>query len=235
MEATPAVEHRRPVRETAAQKLARQTGEFFTGLARMVTLTAIVTPVLFAAFLTIDIPVRMFDGIVASDALVRPSNWLSRGGLIMATVPLLMILIARRFGGEEAFRVITAAWGVAALGVLAELAILAPALEPGDFPSARFIMVFVASAMATQYIAVGVYDVARGGDNWWRAPLYGALGGYLAYALIYFPFAYWGARLPWHNWMIGDFAIKAAMAFGFLGIYGMLRRRLRPRGGFGGI
>ena len=98
-----------------------------------------------------------------------------------------------------------------------------------------FTIGFVASAMAAQYIAVNVYDVARGGDNWWRAPFYGALAGYLAHILIYFPVAFWGRGLPWHNWMVGDLALKATMAFMFVGVYGVLRRRLKPQGGLGGI
>ena len=234
MEAYSAVEKRRPIRETAAEKFARQTAEFFAAMARMVVLTVILTPVLLASFLTVDIPMRFFDGLVGGDLAVRPSNWLSRGAVIMAMTPLLAILFARRVGGDEASRAITAAWGVAALAVFAELSYLAPALEDGDFPPVRFTMVFVVSAMAAQYVAIGVYDVARGGENWWRAALYGALGGYITYALIYFPGIYIGVKAPWLNWMIGDFAIKALFAFLFIPVYGALRRTLKPTMGFGG-
>jgi len=234
MEPATPVETRRPVRITALQRLMDQSSEFFSGLTRMTLLAAILTPVLLVAFLTIDLPVRVFDGAAGGDFAVRPSNWLTRGGLVMALAPLLAILFSRRFGGDEASRAITASWGVAALAVFAELSYLAPALEPQDFPGARFTMVFVASAMAGQYIAVNVYDVARGGGQWWRAPLYGALSGYFVHVLIYFPVAFWGQGAPWLNWMVGDFAIKAMLAFAFLPVYGLLRRKLRPRGGFGG-
>ncbi|MEM9495111.1 MAG: hypothetical protein AAGA09_03840 [Pseudomonadota bacterium] len=235
MEGYYAVEKRRPVRETAAEKLSRETAEFFAGLIRMAVLSLILTPVLLAAFLTVDIPMRLFDGFVGTDLAVRPSNWLSRGGMLIALTPLIAILFARRVGGDEASRAITASWGVAAIAVMAELTYLAPALEAGDFPTVRFSMVFVASAMAAQYVAVGVYDVARGGQNWWRAALYGALGGYIAYGLIYFPGIYFGVGAPWLNWMIGDMAIKAVLAFLFVPVYGMLRRPLKPTRGFGGI
>ena len=46
--------------------------------------------------------------------------------------------------------------------------------------------------------------------------------------------AYWTAEAPWINWMVQDFALKALLAFAFLGVYRLLRKGLRPRGGFGG-
>lgn len=235
MEVHYAVETRRPVRETAAQRLARHSAEFFSALARLLVLTAILAPLLLAAFLTADLQLRAFDPMFGDLPAVRPSNWLTRGGFIMALVPFVAILFARRVGGDEASHAVTAAWGVAALGVLAELSFLAPVLEADDFPSARFAMVFAASAMAAQYVAIGVYDVARGGDNWWRAPFYGAVAAGVTYAVIYFPGVYWGAPAPWLNWLVGDLAIKLLLATIFLGLYGLMRGAIRPRGGFGGI
>jgi len=233
MEATPAVEKHTP-RETALQRLVRNSGDFLKSMTRMTVLTALVLPILLLAFLTVDLPVRAFDGLFGDGVEVRASNWLTRGAFLMGLAPLFIILIARKYGGDEASRVVTAAWGVAAVAVFAELSYLSPELESGDLPGARFVMAFVASAMAAQYIAASVYDVARGATQWWRAPLYGAIGGSLAYELIYFPWVYWGSSLPWGNWMVGDFAIKMLCAFAFLPVYGMLRRTLKPKGGFGG-
>lgn len=233
MEASTVVEKRRP-RETALRRLIRQTGETGAALGRMGVLAAILTPVLLLSFLTVDLPMRIFDGFAGGDAALRPSNWLSRGGFIMALAPLVAILFARKYGGEEASRAITAAWGIAALAVFAELSYLAPALEAGDMPPVRFSVVFVASAMAAQYVAVNVYDVARGGGRWWRAPLFGAIGGYLVYALIYFPGVFLGAGAPWLSWMIAYVAIMGLLALAFLPAYALLRKSLRPKGGYGG-
>ena len=221
-------------KETAVQRLMRQSGEFSTALSRMALLTVILAPLLLASFLTIDIPMRAFDGLFAEAVSLRPSNWLTHGGLIMAFATLVTILFARRYGGDEASRAVTAAWGLAAVVVFAELSYLAPALESGDMPGVRFTVTFVASAMAAQYIAANIYDVARGNEYWWRAPLYAALFGYGAYVLIYFPGIYYGKSAPWLNWLVGDFAIKSLMAFSFLPIYGALRRIMRPRAGYGG-
>lgn len=229
-----AVEKHNP-RETAMERLARHSGVFLTGLMRMVMLAVMLTPLLLAAILTVDIPVHLFDGIAGDHIASRPSNWLSRGGVIMSMAPLAVILFARKYGGDEASRAVTASWGVAAAAIFAQLSILAPSLEDGDLPGVRFTVFFTASAMAAQYVAASAYDISRGGARWWRAPLYGALLGYGIYALIYFPGVYAGFGAPWVNWMIGDFAIKTLFALLFLPVYGFLRKPLKPKGGYGGI
>lgn len=233
MEVAPAVE-RRKERETALQRLSRKFAEFGAALARLAALAAILTPLLLASFLTVDIPIRFLDPLFGGAVGLRPSNWLSRGDFLMSFAPLLAILFTRRVGGDEATRAVTASWLLAAAAVLIELSVLAPVLEDGDFPSARFSVVFVLSAMAGQYVAVNVYDIARGGGRWWRAPLFAAIGAYLAYALIYFPGLYAGTPAPWINWMVADYALKTLLAAAFLALYWLLRARLRPKRGLGG-
>ncbi len=229
-----AVVEKHTPRETAVQRLARTSGAFFTALARLAMLAMMLTPVLLAAILTIDIPFHGFEWFAGDAVASRPSNWLTRGGFIMGLAPLLVMLMSRKYGGEEASRAVTASWGLVAAAVFAELSILAPSLEEGDLPGVRFTMIFTASAMAAQYVAASAYDISRGGERWWRAPLYGALGGYLVFVLIYFPGVYAGTGAPWINWMVGDFAIKMLVAVAFLPVYGVLRSALRPRGGYGG-
>jgi len=229
------VTERHTPRETAMQRLGRHTAEFFAALARVLVLAGILAVVIAFAFLTADLPFRAFDRFFGGAEAVRPSNWLTVGGLVMGAGALIAMLFARKFGGDEANRAVTAAWAIAAFAVFAELSYLAPMLEEGDFPSVRFVVGFVASAMAAQYVAVGVYDVARGGGAWWRAPLFGAIGGYLVHGLVYFPYVYWGAGVPWANWMVTDFAIRVGLAIVFfLPVYLMLRKTLRPKGGYGG-
>jgi queuosine precursor transporter len=233
MEAMTAIERREP-RETAMQRLARQTGEFATALSRLALLAILVTPILIGSFLTVDMPMRAFDGVFGADTALRPSSWLTWGGFVMAFAPLVIILFARKYGGEEASRVVTASWGLAAMAVFAELSYLAPSLEDGDMPSVRFTVLFVSSAMASQYFAASAYDIVRGGARWWRAPFIAAISGYVVSGLIYFPGVYLGSGAPWLNWMVGDFAIKAAIAIAFLPVYAVLRKTFRPTGGFGG-
>lgn len=233
MEISVAVEERREVKETPAQKLLRVTRQFLADLARTALLAAVFLPIILASFLTLDIPVKEIDHLF-STGLLKPSNWFTWGGFFMALGPMAGVLIARRFGGDEASRAITAAWGIAAVAVVAELTYLAPVLEEGDFPSTRFVVAFVASAMAGQFLAVTSYDFSRGSGSWWRAPLFATLIGYGVQAVIYYPSVYWGAGAPWANWMVTDFAVKSIFAFSLLPIYWRFRKKLKPRGGFGG-
>ena len=232
MEVSVAVEQHNP-KETPLQRLTRNIAEFGVALMRTFILAAIFIPVLLTSFLTVDLPFRAFDRFFTEPAL-RPSVWLSWGGVAMALAPLVAVLFARRHGGDEASRVITASWGVAALLVFAEISYLAPNLEAGDFPSVKFVTVFVISAMGSQFLAASIYDVIRGGGAWWRAPLYSVMCGYALGAVIYYPFIYTGTGAPWANWMIGDLSVKLLIALAFLPVYHALRRSLRPRGGYGG-
>ena len=229
----PTIIERHTPHETAIERVARESRDFGIGLLRLALLTLILTPFLLWAFLTADLPIYALDRFFSSNAAIAPSHWLTQGGLAIAFAPLVSILMARRFGGDEASRVITAAWTLAAIVVFFELSYLAPALDAGDLPSVRFTLGTVISAMAAQFIAVNIYDVARGGGRWWRAPFYGALWGYVISAALYFPFIYFGTGAPWLHWMVGDIAVKAVVAMGFLLVYGALRRPLRPRGGLG--
>ena len=233
MEIPAAVEHRRPVRETPAEKLAREIGAFGVSLLRTATLTAVVTPLLLAAFLTVDLPVRRFD-LLFDATLLKPSLWLSIGGVLMTAALPLVLLIARRFGGDEASAAVTASWGVAAVLSFAGLSYIAPTIDNGDLPATRFVLAFVASAMVGQYLAIAVYDITRGGGPWWRAPLVACLFGFVAQAVIYFPWVYWNERQPWFSWLVFDIVLKVGVAFLFLPLYRFLLKPLRPRGGYGG-
>ena len=224
---------KRSVKETPLQKLSRSFAEFGRALIRILLLSLIFTPVLILSFLTVDLPFRAFDRFFIEPAL-RPSVWLGWGMVTIAVAPLISILFARRYGGDEAARVITASWGVAALLVLVEISILAPSLDVGDFPPVRFVVGFVVSAMSAQYFAPAIYDVTRGGGAWWRAPLYSAMSAYGVGAMIYYPVIYWDVEAPWVNWMIGDLAIKLLIALLFLPVYHFCKKFLRPRGGYGG-
>ncbi len=232
MEVAPPVESHRE-RATPMQRLLAAIGGFLVGFTRLAVLTALMLPILIASFLTVDIPVRALDHYFPMEAM-RPGNWLSRGDIFMAFGAMAGVLMARRFGGDEAARAITAAWGLAAFAAFAGIAYLAPDLAPGDLPAARYIAAFVLAAMMGQYMAVGLFDVLRGGTDWWRAPLYALLAGYAVHVTLFYGVAYWSSSVPWLNWMATDFALKAAMAVAFLWPYWRLRRGLKPRGGLGG-
>ncbi|MEO0400370.1 MAG: hypothetical protein AAF224_13220 [Pseudomonadota bacterium] len=228
----PPVETRHP-QLTPLQKLLRNLGDFALGAGRMAALCLVLTPIVLTAILVIDIPFRLLDQVFTSAAM-RPSGWLTNGHIVMAFGAMAVILIARRFGGDEAARTVTAAWSVAAVAAFAEFTYLAPLLEGGDLPSTRFVVGFVASAMVGQYVAAAFYDIVRGGEVWWRAPFYALLTAFAVHVALFYPIAFGASNAPWMAWMVIDFGLKAVMAVAFLGAYALLRKQLRPRGGLGG-
>ncbi len=233
MDIPAAVEQRRPIKETPLERLARLTREFLAALFRIALLSALLLPILIFSFLYVDVPFRGFDHIFG-DAVSKPGNWLSIGFLTMALAPVLVIFISRRFGGEEASRVVTASWTIAAIAAFAGVSYLSPVLETGDMPSVAFVVGFVGSSILAQFAAAAVYDITRGSERWWRAPFFAGLAAYLSQAFVYFPAAYWGSNAPWLNWLFQYVAFSAAGIVIFLGGYRLLMRTLRPRGGWGG-
>ncbi|MFN3959975.1 MAG: hypothetical protein ACK4NP_08685 [Parvularculaceae bacterium] len=233
MDIPAAVEHRRPIKETPLERLARHLRELLSALLRVTLLSGLLLPVIIFAILFVDRPFRGFDHFFSAP-ISKPGNWLSLGLLAMGAVPFLVILISRRFGGEEASRVVTASWTVAAAAAFAGVSYLSPTLDSGDMPSVAFVVGFVGSAILAQFAAAAVYDITRGGERWWRAPFFAALAASLLQALIYFPAAYWGSNAPWLYWLIQYVAMAAAGIVIFLAGYRVLMRPLRPRGGFGG-
>ncbi|MEM9705302.1 MAG: hypothetical protein AAF850_04405 [Pseudomonadota bacterium] len=220
--------------KTLIEKISRNFASFLTAFLRTAALSVFLLPLLLLSFMTVDLPFRPLDRFAPADAL-KPSLWLSWGGFAMAFAPLLVILFARRFGGDEASRVVTAAWGVAAISALAGILHWSPGLGAGDYPPVRFVAIFVGAAMAGQFVAASVYDVTRGGGPWWRAPLYSAMIGYAVSGLIYFPLLFRSVGAPWGSWLILDIAVKFLVLLSFLPLYHVLRDVLKPRGGFGGI
>lgn len=233
MEFATAVETRRTIKETPLEKLGRETRKFGAALVRVALLSMLIIPVLLFSFLTVDIPFRGFDHFFGL-APVKPGNWLSAGYFAMAAGPAIAILIARRFGGEEASRVITTAWAVAAFAAFAGVSYLSPQLEDGDMPSVAFMIAFVGSSILSQFVGAAIYDLTRGGGAWWRAPFFASLAAYLTQTFLYFPIAYWTSVAPWINWMVEDVGLKSLVIVVFLGVYRVLMKRLKPRGGFGG-
>jgi uncharacterized PurR-regulated membrane protein YhhQ (DUF165 family) len=233
LEFATAVETRRPIKETPLERLGREARRFGASLVRVALLAGLLIPVLLFSFLTVDIPFRGFDHFFGLSP-VKPGNWLSAGYFAIAAGPAIAILIARRFGGEEASRVITAAWAVAAFAAFAGFSYLSPQLEDGDMPSVAFMIAFVGSSILSQFVAAAIYDLTRGGGAWWRAPFFASLCAYLTQTFLYFPIAYWTSVAPWMNWMVEDIGLKAFVIVAFLGVYRVLMKKLKPRGGFGG-
>ena len=221
-------------RLTPAQRLAQDMQQFGSMGVRVALMAIALTIPLVIGILMVDMPARYLDSPFGLLPGLRPADWISSGHVVLAIVPLISLLFARRFGGSEVSYAIIAAWTVLAFFLLFELSILAAVIEEGDFPGVRFIVALVAGHMSGQLVSVGFYDIVRGGGRWWRAPFYSACVGYFVTSIIYFPVAYWHTNLPWGGWLVGNLLVMLVFSALLLPVYGLLRRRLRPRGGFGG-
>ena len=218
---------------TLKARMLRAFARFLERVVIVSGLSVFVLPLLLAALVTLDLPLGWFDEWAPSPGL-RASNWLSRGeGLLTASV-FLLVLMTRRYGALIVGRVQALSW-LLAIGISAAMLVyLAPDLTQADMPRGRYVVGVVVSWVLGQQVAIQTYDAVRG-RLWWRAPFYGALFGLLAQVLVFFPVAYGDAAVPWGRWMLLDFSIKVLAAAAFLLLYRLLRRRIAPRGGLGGV
>lgn len=220
--------------ETAAQKLRRDFLKFLYQSWLIGRLAFLLVPLLFISILMLDLPLRLYDGVVGGDPVLSASNWLSRGEGMLAFSVFFLILVTRSYGVGVVTKVHGLSWALSAGLASALLVYLAPQLSTDDWPSGRFAVGFLASWFLGQLFAVNIYALMRGG-KWWRAPLYGALFGFALQGAIYFPVVYWQSSVPWLNWLVMDFSIKAFLSVLFLLLYAVLRRALRPWLGRNGL
>ena len=219
--------------ETAAERFRRESLKFLYHCWQVGRLTLVLIPILGLSALLLDLPLRMYDGLVGGDPAFVASNWLSQGEGLLVLSMFFLVLVTRSYGPDFAIRVQSVSWIVTASLASILLIYLAPELTGDDWPGGRFAAGFLISWFVGQIFAVHFYDLMRGG-KWWRAPLYGLLVGFAVQAAIYFPVVYWDAGVPWISWMVIDFCLKAFLSVLFLGLYWMLRRPLRPYLGHGG-
>ena len=226
-------ERDRSAERTLKARMLRALARFLERLVIVSGLSVFVLPLLLGAIVTLDLPIGWFDGWAPSPGF-RASNWLSRGEVLLTGSVFLLVLMTRRYGSALVGRVQGLSW-LLAIGISALMLIyLAPDLTQDDMPRGRYVLGVIVSWFFGQQVAIQTYDAVRGG-LWWRAPFYGALFGLLAQVLVFFPVAYGDAAVPWGRWMLLDFSIKVLAAAAFLLLYGVLRRRIAPRGGLGGI
>ena len=142
--------------------------------------------------------------VAASNFLVRiPINdWLTWGALSYPIAFLVTDLINRRLGPDRARRVVYVGF---ACGVALSL-----------FTSTvRIALASGTAFLLAQLADVWLYDRMRR-LAWWRAPL---VSSTLASALdtaLFFSLAFAFSGLPWVTWVLGDYAVKVAVACAML-------------------
>lgn len=204
----------------------------FRSLARLVVIALVLAPLQLFAIVTLDVPLGIFDRLAPTEGIAA-SRFMSSGEGMLMLVLLFSLLLTRRWGASVVGRALLLTWALTMVFVTMLIVELAPELKANDFPSARFIGVLIGSWLAGQLVAVMTYDLTRGGA-WWRAPFFGALFGFTAQALIYFPGAFYGTGAPWPWWMATNLVLSAATAGVFVFLYGPVRKLITPTSGLGG-
>lgn len=217
---------------TTAYRFRQFIGKFADGAVTTAGLAAILTPFLFIAALTLDLPFSNLDGWATSDAM-RPSLWISHGDVVLGMAVLTMVVLCRRFGAPTVSGAWGLSWVITLIASTLMLLYLSPQLTSADMPRGLYMVGLVVSWYVGGQAGIRVYDATRGG-RWWRAPFLGAMAGLLVQAVCFFPIAYSGTQAPWGLWMTADAGLKILLAGGFLGVYRLLRSRVIPRFGLGG-
>jgi uncharacterized PurR-regulated membrane protein YhhQ (DUF165 family) len=217
---------------TGRQRLAKILKAVAGRVARLFALAILLLPFQLLGVVTLDLPLALFDRIGPAEGFAT-ANWLSRGEGILILSVLLIALLTRRWGARLVASAVVLSWALCLGSLFLLIVELAPELDGTDYPTARFTTALIGSWLIGQLLAARVYDLTRGG-TWWRAPFYGALFGFVAQGLIYFPGAFAGSDMPWRWWLIQHLVLVAAISGIFLLLYAPLRRLIRPRRGLGG-
>jgi uncharacterized PurR-regulated membrane protein YhhQ (DUF165 family) len=161
------------------------------------------------------------------------SPWLKWSHVLLPATFLVVQLTNRRYGPDYAFAQI-----VISLAFCDVVAALGPdfvryLLPVVAVPSAREVTAFSGAFMAAGYLSNVAFDGARG-PRWWTAPLIGSLASSVAFALLYYPFAYAGSDVFWGRHMTLHAGILIAVSLLGLIPYWLLRAVIRPLPGYGG-
>jgi len=195
-------------------------------------LALLLFPILAVAALTPDLPLRWFDGWISSASL-KPSSWVTVADFWFLISMFVMILMARRVGGDLVSHAQGFAWLILVVASFAMIVLLAPTLTAEDLPNGRPILGLALAWYAGPLVAVQIYVLTRGGQ-WWRAPLLGGLFGVIVQTSLYFPIAFPQTGVPWLLWWAMDLTIKTFAVALFVLFYGAMRRRIVPRPYLGG-
>ena len=162
-----------------------------------------------------------------------PAWWMSLGHLTLGLAFFQVALTNRAHGPGMAISRVVFAWLVILffLGIAGSLygfTELRAELMPTKVMSAFLIGLFFG-----HLAAILAFDWQRG-VPWWKAPLIAALIGPLVFVLIFYPFGYAGADVPWGSWLWMHFVALASVGIVMMIPYAMLRRRIKPASGLGG-
>lgn len=229
-EETPRVVERYRAQEiTTSYRLKLLAGRMADRAVSAGAVAFVLLPFLILGLLFADIPATLFDSWTGKPSL-KPSQWLSRGDLFFTIGVFLLVLMARRHGGQIAHQALALAWITTIALTLLMLIYLAPQLGPGELPGGRYMLGLITSWYAAAWVAVAIYDLTRG-SRWWRPPFVSLAAGLGLQSFLYMLIVYAAAGVPWLYWAGTNFVLQLVMTLVFVGLYRVLRHRFRPRSG----
>ena len=217
----------------------RRRGLFVQIGASVLFVLRLVLPLIFlgSVFLLADLnswqSVYFLDAFFEDDlAPFRPGEWLKAGHLIFPLTYFIIHLTNRRYGPNLCVGLVGTLWLVAAGSIVWDQYFADLIYVDITQLSTRIVLAFSVAVIASQVMAIWVYEVTRG-HPWWRAPLMASLWASGTFCLIFFVGAFYGGDLVWVNRMITYFALMVGMAIMMLVPYFLLKFLIRPVKGTG--
>ncbi len=190
----------------------------------LLPVTLLVT-LLGAAYLYSD-DFLILPGAMLQHALLATSD------LILPVAWYCLHLTNRRYGAPYALGQLVAALVIAGFIALA---------NPGDVNnwinltpalSWRAILAFGFSFLLANFIAITLFDAARG-PRWWVPPLWASFAASLVFSAVYYPAAFAG-EIAWMQSALVHFLLFFGESVLLLVPYGLLRPAMRPLHGMNG-
>jgi uncharacterized PurR-regulated membrane protein YhhQ (DUF165 family) len=152
--------------------------------------------------------------VVSANVLVQyPVNdWVTWGAITYPLAFLLTDLCNRRFGPQQARRLV---WGGFLVAVLLSAWLATP----------RIAIASGSAFLLAQMLDVKLFDRWRHVGRWWLPPLLSSSIGSALDTAWFFTFAFVGTGLPWLTWALGDYAVKLCIALLLLLPYRSITRR----------
>jgi uncharacterized PurR-regulated membrane protein YhhQ (DUF165 family) len=168
-------------------------------------------------------PRRVQNALLAASDLVLPAAWLA------------IHLCNRRYGAAHAFAQLLAALVILILVALINPWNLDNWSNNSPALSGRAMLAFGAAFLLANFIAITIFDAARG-PRWWTAPFAASCAASLVFSAIYYPAAFAGGGEvgSWTDCAMVHFAVFFTESLLLLLPYWLLRPAMRPLGGMNG-
>lgn len=161
------------------------------------------------------------------------SRWLTVSHLVLPVSFFVVALTNRRYGPAYALAQVMLAFVLAAAAAFFAGGTLSAVVQAPSAPLSREVAGFSVAFLLTNFLAIVVFDGARG-PRWWTAPLLSAFTAAIVYPLIFAPIAYAGTQGMSLQHMAAQAALMAVAGIALLLPYWMLRGLVPPLSGFGG-